>query len=82
MKRIALKVDSKGRIQIPKDVREELGIKKEVSATIENGMVKIEPIESILDRLSKTVQFKYSSVETALPRLRKAAERQLLKEVS
>jgi AbrB family looped-hinge helix DNA binding protein len=81
MKRIALKVDPKGRVYIPKQVREELGIKEKVSATIENGIVKIEPIENILDRLSKNVSFNFKSVKTDLPKLRKAAERELLKEV-
>lgn len=81
-KRIALKVDSKGRIQVPKDVRQELGIREEVSAIIQGGVMIVEPVESILDRLGKSVKFNYSSVETALPRLRKAAEKQLLDEVS
>lgn len=47
MKRLSLRVDSKGRIQIPKDVRRELGIKDEVSASIEDGGVRIEPIERL-----------------------------------
>jgi len=82
MKRISLKVDSKGRIQLPRDIREDLGIRAEVSATIENGKVTLEPVDAILDRLSKSARFKYKSVETALPSLRKAAERELLKEIS
>jgi AbrB family looped-hinge helix DNA binding protein len=82
MKHIVLKVDSKGRIQLPKDIREGLGIRNEVGATIENGIVTIEPVGAILNRLSKTTRFKYRSVESALPSLRKAAERQLLKEIS
>jgi AbrB family looped-hinge helix DNA binding protein len=82
MKRLSLKVDSKGRIQIPKDVREELGIKNEVSARIEEGVVRIEPVEGILDRLSRRVRFNFKSVEEDLPKLRKAAERELLKHAS
>jgi AbrB family looped-hinge helix DNA binding protein len=74
MKRIALKVDPKGRVQIPKRVREELGIRKGVNATIENRIVKIEPVENILDRLSKNVKFKFKSVKTDMPNLRKTAE--------
>ncbi len=81
MKRIALKVDSKGRIQVPKQIREELGIRKEVSATIENGIVKIEPVENILDRLSKNVGFKFKGVTTNMPKLRRTAESELLKQV-
>ena len=79
MKRLALKVDSKGRIQIPKDVREELGIRKEVSATIEDGYVTIEPVERIFDRLATQVRFNFKSIEKDLPKLRRAAEEELFK---
>ena len=79
MKRLSFKVDSKGRIQIPMDVRRELGIRNEVSARIEDGVVRIEPVESVLDRLKREVRFKFKSVEDDLPKLRKAAERELLK---
>jgi AbrB family looped-hinge helix DNA binding protein len=58
MKCIALKIDSKGWIQLPKDIRDSLGIRKEVSATIEDGIVTIEPVDTILNRLSKSVKFK------------------------
>jgi AbrB family looped-hinge helix DNA binding protein len=52
MKRLALKVDSKGRIQVPKELREQLGIRKKVSVKIENGTMTIEPVERIFDRLA------------------------------
>ena len=81
MKRLVLKLDSKGGIQIPKEVREKLGIKDEVSATIEDGIIMLEPVERILDRLSNGVRFNFKSVEEALPKLRKAAERELLKQI-
>ena len=79
MKRLSFKVDSKGRIQIPMDVRRELGIRNEVSARIEDGVVRIEPVESVLDRLTREVRSNFKSVEEDLPKLRKAAERELLK---
>jgi AbrB family looped-hinge helix DNA binding protein len=82
MKRIALKMDSKGRIQIPKSIRQELDIHEEIIATVENGAMKIEPVENILDKLSKSIRFKYGSVESSLPALRKAAAKQMLKEIS
>jgi AbrB family looped-hinge helix DNA binding protein len=82
MKRLSLKVDSKGRIQIPKEVREELGITNEVSATIEDGIMRIEPVERVLDRLAKNVRFNFKNVEATIPKLRKAAERELLKQIS
>jgi AbrB family looped-hinge helix DNA binding protein len=82
MKRMALRVDSKGRIQIPKEVREELGIRGEVSATIEDGIVMIEPVERILDRLARNIRFNFKGVEAAIPKLRRAAERELHNQVS
>jgi AbrB family looped-hinge helix DNA binding protein len=81
MRKIALKVDTKGRIQLPKQLREELGIEGKVSATIENGRIEIEPLETILGRLSKNIRFKFKSVGTDMPKIRKAAETQLYKEI-
>lgn len=80
MKRLALKVDSKGRIQVPKELREELGIRKEVSVRIESGVMMIEPVEGLFDRLAREVKFNFKSVATELPKLRKAAEEELLKQ--
>jgi AbrB family looped-hinge helix DNA binding protein len=81
MRKLALKVDPKGRIQIPKEVREELGIRENVSATVEDGMLTIEPVERIFDRLSRGVRFNFKSVAKDLPELRKAAEKELSKQV-
>jgi AbrB family looped-hinge helix DNA binding protein len=82
MKRLLLKVDSKGRIQIPKKIRERLRIGDEVSATIDDKRIIFEPTEHILDRLAKEVKFNFKSVHKDMPKLRKAAERELLKQVS
>jgi AbrB family looped-hinge helix DNA binding protein len=82
MKRLALKVDSKGRIQVPKELREELRIGKEVSVRIEGGTMTIEPFERIFDRLANEVTFNFKSVATELPNLRKAAEEEMLKHAS
>ena len=82
MKRLVLKVDSKGRVQIPKEVRKKLGIKNEVSATVEDGSVTIEPVARVLDRLANEVRFNFKSVEESLPKLRRTAEDELLKQIS
>ncbi len=74
-------MDSKGRIQIPKEIREKLGIRNEVSATVEDGTITFEPAEHILDRLAKEVRFNFRSVEKDMPKLRKAAEDELLKQI-
>src|SRR2546426_6985543 len=81
MRRLALKVDSKGRIQIPKEIREELGIGNEVSASIQDGIVTIEPVEHIFDRLSREVRFNFKGVEESMPKLRRAAEEELSKQI-
>jgi len=79
MKKLSLKVDPKGRIQIPKGVRQRLGIKSEVSLSVENEGVRIEPIEGLYDRLSSEIEFNFGSVERDMPKLRKAAEKELLR---
>ena len=82
MKRFSFKVDSKGRLQIPKEVREELGIRDTVSAVVEDGIMTVEPVERIFDRLASEVRFNLRSVVEDLPKLRRAAEEELLKQVS
>lgn len=82
MKRLALKVDSKGRIQVPKELRDQLGMRREVSVKVENGTMTIEPIERIFDRLAGEVRFNFTSVAGELPGLRKAAEEELLRQTS
>ena len=82
MKRTGLKVDSKGRIQVPKDLRKQLGIGTEVSVRVENGAMTIEPIERVFDRIAREVRFNFNGVAGDLPRLRKAAEAELLKQIS
>ena len=76
-----LNVDKKGRIHIPKELRERLGVKKKVRARIERGVISIEPITDVVDRLGREVKFNFKSVEEALPGLRRVAEEQLLQEV-
>lgn len=75
-----LKVDEKGRLHLPKEIRDTLGIKNEVRARIKNGTVTIEPITKIMDRLATQVKFTFRSVEKELPSLRRVAEKQLVKE--
>ena len=46
--------------------------------TIENDTMIIEPVERIFDRLAGEMKFNFKSVAAELPRLRKAAEEELL----
>lgn len=42
----------------------------------------MEPVESLLNRIAKEVDFNFKSVEEEMPKLRKAAERELSKYAS
>ncbi len=81
MRRVALRVDEKGRIQTPKEIREELGIRTEANVTIDAGRATIEPVERIYDRLATEVRFNFEGVIRDLPNLRRSAEKELLKQV-
>ncbi len=72
-----LSVDEKGRLQIPKKIRQRTGIARRVKAQVTESGILIEPSEDPLERLSGMVEFGFRSVRESLPSLRKAAERQL-----
>jgi hypothetical protein len=79
--RVSAKSTRKGIIQVPRGLREERGIRKEVSVRTEGGAKTIEPVERVFDRLAGEARFNFKSVATELPKLRKTAEEELLKEV-
>ena len=77
-----LKVDEKGRLHIPKKMREDLGIKPgQVKGRMQGQTLVIEPASNAFDRLSNTTKCNFASVEKSLPRLRKAAEERLVQEI-
>jgi AbrB family looped-hinge helix DNA binding protein len=76
-----LKVDEKGRIQVPKKIRERLGIKNTVKASVKGHSLIIEAEEDPLKELEKIVISRFKDIEKELPALRKAAEEQALKEL-
>lgn len=49
---VVVKVDEKGRILIPKDIRESVGVKEKsyVKVRVEGRRIVIEPLESVADR--------------------------------
>lgn len=78
----AFKMDRKGRILIPKEVRDKLGIKPgQVSGKIAGQALLIESNSNIFDKLAGLTKCNFQSVEKALPHLRKTAEKQLMREV-
>ena len=80
MQEEVLSVDSKGRIHVSKKLRERLGVKKFVKVRLGDGKMVIEPSIDPLDELASEVEFTFTSVVKELPSLRRAAEKQLIKE--
>ncbi len=80
MSEATLKVDAKGRIVIPSKIRRELGIRSVVSMRVHEGEVTLKPVKDPLESLAKLVVKGTEDVEREIGRLRRAAERELLRE--
>ena len=76
-----LKVDDKGRILIPKEIRSLLNIENVVSARVENGKLIIEPIKDPIDLLTSSVLRGTTDVEKEIKELREAVLREAEKRV-
>jgi len=76
---VFVKVDSKGRILIPQRIRRKLNIKNLVGIKVQGKKLIIEPIEDPLDSLERVVVRGTSDVEQEIGKLRRIAERELLK---
>jgi AbrB family looped-hinge helix DNA binding protein len=76
-----LKVDDKGRILIPKEIRSLLNIENFVSARVENGKLIIEPIKDPIDLLTSSVLRGTTDVEKEIKKLKEAALREAEKRV-
>ncbi len=74
-----LRVDEKGRILIPRALREKLGIGRLVRARVEEGRIVIEPVEDPLELLEKAVVKGTEDVEREIGELRRIAEAELRK---
>nr|MDO8077272.1 AbrB/MazE/SpoVT family DNA-binding domain-containing protein [Candidatus Freyarchaeota archaeon] len=79
MSDVFVKVDSKGRILIPQRIRRKLNIKNLVGIKVQGKKLIIEPIEDPLDSLERVVVRGTSDVEREIGKLRRIAERELLK---
>ncbi len=73
------RVDSKGRILIPKEIREELGIKNLVKLRVEEGRLVITPIVDPLEELTANVAKGTSNVAQEIRRLRRLAEEEAMR---
>ena len=74
--------DEEGRIQVPKKVRERLGIKHTVKASVKGHSLIIKAEPDPLEELGRIVKTRFKDIEKELPALRKAAEKQLFKDLS
>ncbi len=79
MSDVFVKVDSKGRILIPQRIRRKLNIKNLVGIKVQGKKLIIEPIEDPLDSLERVVVRGTNDVEQEIGKLRRIAERELLK---
>ncbi len=76
-----LHVDEKGRIQVPKKIRERLRIKRTVRASLKGHRLILESEEDPLKELAKVITTRFTDLEKELPGMRKAAEKELLREM-
>ena len=76
-----LRVDEKGRILIPSEVRSMLNVKGAVRVRIERGKLIIEPIKDPIDLLTSSVIRGTIDVEKQIRKLRKAALKEAIKRV-
>jgi len=77
---VTLKVDEKGRVVIPSQIRKQLKIKNTVKISVKEGEITLKPMEDPLTSLEKLVVKGTTDVEKDIRRLRRVAERQLQKE--
>ncbi len=75
-----LRVDEKGRILVPKKIRERLGIKHTAKASVKGRSLIIEAEDDPWEELARIVKTRFKDVEKELPALRRAAEEQLQKD--
>ena len=79
---LTVRVDSKGRILIPKEVRERLGIKGAVKLKVEENRIIVTPLADPLEALTASVIKGTSDVAREIRALRRAAEEEALRRLS
>ena len=77
---VMVKVDRKGRIVIPSNIRRQFNIKNLVKIIVKEGEITLKPVEDPLKSLEKLVVKGTTDVEKDIQRLRRVAERELQKE--
>ncbi|MCD6592462.1 AbrB/MazE/SpoVT family DNA-binding domain-containing protein [Candidatus Bathyarchaeota archaeon] len=77
---VTVKVDRKGRIVIPSNIRKKFNIKNVVKLIAKEGEITLKPVEDPLKSLEKLVVKGTTDVEKEIQRLHRIAERELQKE--
>ncbi|HIE18628.1 TPA: AbrB/MazE/SpoVT family DNA-binding domain-containing protein [Candidatus Bathyarchaeota archaeon] len=80
MSEVTVKVDRKGRIVIPSNIRRQLNIKNIVKIIVKGGEITLKPVEDPLKALEKLVVKGTTDVEEEIQRLHRIAERELQEE--
>lgn len=81
MSEITVKVDRRGRIVIPSNIRRRFNIRNIVKIVVKGEEIVLKPVEDPLESLKKLVLKGTTDVEKEIRRLRKVAEHELQKEV-
>ena len=79
MSEVTVRVDQKGRIVIPSNIRKKFNIKNIVKIIVKEGEITLKPVEDPLKSLEKLVVKGTTDVEKEIQRLRRIAERELQK---
>ena len=80
MSEVTVKVDRKGRIVIPSNIRRQFNIKNIVKIIVKEGEITLKPVEDPLKSLEKLVIKGTTDVEKEIQRLHRITERELQKE--
>ncbi|RLG96781.1 AbrB/MazE/SpoVT family DNA-binding domain-containing protein [Candidatus Bathyarchaeota archaeon] len=78
---MTVKVDRRGRIVIPSNIRRRFNIRNIVKIVVKDEEIVLKPVEDPLESLKKLVLKGTTDVEKEIRRLRKVAEHELQKEV-
>lgn len=81
MSEITVKVDRRGRIVIPSNIRRRFNIRNIVKIVVKGEEIVLKPVEDPLESLKKLVLKGTTDVEKEIRRLRKVAEHELQKGV-
>ncbi len=76
---IILRTDKKGRILIPKEVRDALGIRDAVAARVEGDKLIIKPLKDPIDALVASVIRGTTDVEKEIRELRESTLKEAVK---